>query len=298
MELFEKSLAEYFETSDSDVIFYMGGICREGYNSLSEQLSPRDKDVLLIIGTLGGDPHAGYRIARAIRHNYKDKKLTVAIPGYCKSAGTLICIGASELVVSDKGELGPLDVQISKPDELFELSSGLDIIQALDFLNTNAMDSFKRYLIEIKVGSGITTRMASNIARKFASELYAPIFGHIDPVRLGEIQRAMLIAQAYGQRLDKYAKNLKNNALSKLMASYPDHGFVIDRREARDLFKNVREPSHSEHSLMTCMYNTSTASAESPKVLVCHKPQVEQEDSTDGQNDNKPESTDETGQGS
>jgi ClpP class serine protease len=41
-----------------------------------------------------------------------------------------MALGANEIVMSDFGEFGPLDVQIYKTDE-FARSSGLDIHQSL-----------------------------------------------------------------------------------------------------------------------------------------------------------------------
>jgi hypothetical protein len=80
--------------------------------------------------------------------------------------------------------------------------------------------------------------------------LFAPICAQIDPIRLGEMQRATEIAFAYGQRLDNYDKNLKPGALTRLVTGYPSHGVVIDRKEARDLFTNVRSPTAEELALM------------------------------------------------
>lgn len=59
-----------------------------------------------------GDPNAGYRIGRALQHNYDD--VTLLVVGPCKSAGTLIAIAANKLVIGDMGELGPLDIQLKK----------------------------------------------------------------------------------------------------------------------------------------------------------------------------------------
>jgi hypothetical protein len=47
---------------------------------------------------------AAYRIARALRHNYE--KLHIFIPRECKSAGTLLLIGATSLIISE--EFSPL----------------------------------------------------------------------------------------------------------------------------------------------------------------------------------------------
>jgi len=52
----------------------------------------------------------------------------------------------------------------------------------------------------------------------------------------------MQIAYDYGERLNKMASSLKNGALVQLVSSYPSHGFVIDRKEAADLFRCVESP--------------------------------------------------------
>jgi hypothetical protein len=43
--------------------------------------------------------------------------------------------------------------------------------------------------------------------------------------------------------------NLKPDALSRLVAQYPSHSFVIDRDEAQSLFQTVRAPSEFEEAL-------------------------------------------------
>ncbi|MNN41925.1 hypothetical protein D3C81_1560730 [compost metagenome] len=39
------------------------------------------------------------------------------------------------------------------------------------------------------------------------------------------------------------------------MLDYPSHGFVIDRKEASGLFKNVRAPSDSERAAVESLYD-------------------------------------------
>ena len=48
------------------------------------------------------------------------------IPRYCKSAGTLIALGASALYMDDRSELGPLDMQVTRGDEIGAMRSGLE----------------------------------------------------------------------------------------------------------------------------------------------------------------------------
>lgn len=237
------------ENSEFDVITYTGIVNRDGYHKLCELLrnykSPSATKAYFIPITVGGDPNAGYRITRAIGHIYSDD-IRALVPDVCKSAGTLMCIGANEIVICDKGELGPLDIQISKKDELFELTSGLDITQAIVAIQNASMQTFRDILFELKLEGGLGTKLAAELASNLTSGLFAPISAQLDPIKLGEHQRAMNIAAAYGQRLNQKFSNTTHIQIRQLLAAYPAHGFVIDRKEASELFSRVRGPSKDE----------------------------------------------------
>lgn len=233
--------------TNSDVYFYWGPISKPGYHKLSACIENQENlcdTAYLILTTYGGDPDAGYRIARALGHHYE--KIKILIPDICKSAGTLVCIGASELILGDRGELGPLDIQLSKPDEMFESVSGLDILQALSALQDQVLYSFRSYLFDIRTSSQITTKIAAEIATHLAESYIAPIAAKIDPMTLGEHQRAIQIGIDYGERLNLKSNSLKPEALAKLVSNYPSHSFVIDRKEARELFHSVKSPEKEE----------------------------------------------------
>lgn len=109
-------------------------------------------------------------------------------------------------------------------------------------------------MVELKVDGGISTRMAAEIASRFAASLFGPVYSQVDPVRIAELQRTIEIAYAYGQRLSGVSKNLKQDALDRLVSEYPSHGFVIDRKEARDIFTNIRQPEGAELELALFLY--------------------------------------------
>jgi len=237
---------ENTDTPEIDVFAYTGQVSMAGYEQLCEQIdiSKTQERALLVLSTPGGDAHAGFRIARAMQHHYPDN-FDVLVPRYCKSAGTLICIGANNLYLANQSELGPLDVQIKKTDELVGRNSGLDILQALGYLQNQALDAFKTYVNDLTKNEGLSTRIASDIASNLTSGLLSPIFAQIEPMRLAEMQRATEIAMAYGFRLNEKSEILKTNGLAKLVVQYPSHGFIIDRKEARTIFKNVHAPEGS-----------------------------------------------------
>ncbi len=224
-----------------DVITYAGEINTTGYEAICSVLAKKGSDrALLILATPGGDPHAGFRIARALQHHYEN--FDVLIPRYCKSAGTLVAVGASTLYMDDMSELGPLDIQVKKNDEIIGRNSGLDILQAVSYLQNQAMSAFRSYLVELTRDAGLSTKVASGIASNLTTGLFEPIFEQIDPTKLAEMQRATEIAFEYGGRLNDKSNNLRPEGLAKLVTAYPSHGFVIDRKEAKTVFVHVEKP--------------------------------------------------------
>lgn len=237
---------------DADVVFFNGPIERPADRIFIDASIKRQRqtNVFLILVTSGGDADAAYRIARCLQEKYE--KFTLYVSGYCKSAGTLVTTGAKELVFSDHGELGPLDVQMSKKDELWEWQSGLTVMDTLTALQDNAFEAFEDFFLKIKGGSGgsITLKTATEIATNMTSGLFAPLYSQIDPLHIGEAAREMSIARHYGQRLLRVSRNINSEALDHILSDYPSHGFVIDRYEAKSLFKNVREPKPNEVRLV------------------------------------------------
>ncbi|HET6323586.1 MAG TPA: hypothetical protein VFG04_02705 [Planctomycetaceae bacterium] len=216
--------------------------------------SVKRKHLLFILATEGGDAHAAYSIVKRLRGAYSNGELTLMVHSVCASAGTLITIGADALVLADSAELGPLDVQLVKPDDLIAKMSGLTPTKALETLNHQAYACFESMFLRLLRGSGfrITLKTAAEIATRLATGLYEPIYGQIDPFRLGEVARDNAIAQEYGERLDN--GNLKPGALERLIEGYPVHEFVIDREEAaQHLFHEVRAPSEIENELLTML---------------------------------------------
>jgi hypothetical protein len=105
---------------------------------------------------------------------------------------------------------------------------------------------FLNLLVTIRrdTGGSITTRTAAELASTMVVKLLDPIYRQIDPMKIGENSRAMNITKNYGSRLSIRSGILKGQqSLDFLVSAYPDHGFVIDRTEAKLLFTKVLEPT-------------------------------------------------------
>lgn len=211
-----------------------------------------NKEVTLILCTLGGNPDAAYKIGAYLQSRYET--VNVLVPGLCKSAGTLLAIAANELIFCPYGELGPLDVQMYKRDELMGQESGLNIIEALSTLEDRSRETFHTAISEVVSGSGgiVSFATAAHSSAELVESMYAPIFAQIDPEEVGSRSRAMRIGEDYGRRLNQKFGNLRDQeSMIRLSRSYPSHGFVIDIGEAKHLFNRVREATESEKELVS-----------------------------------------------
>lgn len=140
----------------ADVLVYNGPIDEDGYGQFvqaTKNVRP-ERALMLVVITYGGSADSAYRIARFAQNFFKDFLLFV--PNACKSAGTLVALGASQIHMSPFGEFGPLDVQVFKSDEIFERRSGLTSKSAVWSLTEEAFRTFEQILIGLKVRSGGT----------------------------------------------------------------------------------------------------------------------------------------------
>lgn len=244
------AIKEYLN-SGNDFFVYSGGMESGAIRLLFREFTRGPKHqgrLTLVLTTYGGDAHAAYRLARILRSLYKSIRLIVAGP--CKSAGTLVAIATHEIAFSPLGELGPLDIQVSKRDELISRGSGLDTLQTFSLIRGWAFATFESYMLQIveKSSGSISTKMACEVAGRLVADLFEPLISQVDPHRLSEVQRMMTIAREYGTRLSP--PNLKPDALNTLINAYPAHEFVIDEREARKLFEKVDKITPQESDLL------------------------------------------------
>jgi ClpP class serine protease len=112
MSLLGFPLARYIDINDSEQVL------RAIYMTDAEV--PLD----LILHTPGGLVLAAFQIARAI--NRHKGKVTVFVPHYAMSGGTLISLAASEIVMCEHAVLGPVDPQLGQ----FPAASLLKVIKA------------------------------------------------------------------------------------------------------------------------------------------------------------------------
>jgi ClpP class serine protease len=126
----------------------------------------------LILHTPGGLVLAAVQIARAI-HKHK-AKVTVFVPHYAMSGGTLIALAAGEIVMCDHAVLGPVDPQLGQ----FPAASLLKVIRA-------------KPIAEVEDETLILADQAEKAIIQLRAAVEALLASKLGPERAGELARVM-----------------------------------------------------------------------------------------------------------
>ena len=100
------------------------------FNMFSGSKRAKKEKILLIINSPGGDPLASEKIIKVLSE-YSENNYWALVPEIAKSAATVICLGASKIILTPTSELGPIDLQVVRGDSLIPAYS---IITAYDKL--------------------------------------------------------------------------------------------------------------------------------------------------------------------
>lgn len=113
-ELGGRTLVTFFTTFG-----YTAEIDDDDPDMIQSVLQPLDlsKGLALMISSPGGDGLAAERIVRVCRSYSGTKDFWAIVPAKAKSAATLVCFGASKILMAPPSELGPIDPQIVKVEK-------------------------------------------------------------------------------------------------------------------------------------------------------------------------------------
>lgn len=190
-------------------------------------------DVLL--HTIGGDPHAGYRIAQAIR-DYS-QHVVFLIPEYSYSAGTLTCMCGNEIRLGDCAILSPIDISLVSEgiSERIELMS---IDYYLQFA-TECRQNIETMLKQIRATS--STNVESDLLVEMVKQVQALNIGSFWRARrlTGYYAEILLLDYMFSDRSNK--ENLKNEIIRLLLYDYPSHDFRMDFHMCKKVGFPVKE---------------------------------------------------------
>jgi len=141
--------------------------------------TPEDMPIDLVLHTPGGIVLAAMQIARAVEAH--KAKVTVYVPVYAMSGGTLIALAADEIVLGEFSVLGPIDPQIVglpaasivKARDSKPVASVFDLTLVLADVSEKAVAQVKRGAVEL-----LTPRMEQAAAEALADKLTSGRWTH------------------------------------------------------------------------------------------------------------------------
>lgn len=154
------------------------------------RLTPDDMPIDLILHTPGGLVLAAEQIAHAlVRHK---GKVTVFVPHYAMSGGTLIALAADEIVMDENAVLGPVDPQLGQ-------AAAASIIRVLEMKDLNEIDDQTLIMADLaqkalrQVNSAVQEILSANgmeraKAKEIADLLSTGTWTHDYPISTEEAQ--------------------------------------------------------------------------------------------------------------
>lgn len=94
--------------------------------------------LVLCISSPGGDGLAAERIVNMCRAYSGTSEYWALVPGKAKSAGTMVCFGASKIIMGPTSELGPTDPQFGEGDRVFSV---FNVVQSYEDLFKRAVEA-------------------------------------------------------------------------------------------------------------------------------------------------------------
>lgn len=191
---------------------------------------------------------------RTLREHFH--RVNIIVPFWAKSAATLCALGGSTIIMDEFGEFGPLDVQLTKDDELpdSEPQSGLIDEYSLNTVENRAIELYQRMMYKLlrkndipdndeEIDIRIKKSVLSKQVFEYISNLYKPLFEQIDPYKIGE--KASEISKDYYESLTELSMLLFNDPGTYAYIGFFDKKLLEKKKEMRDT-NNIAQEKDSE----------------------------------------------------
>ena len=199
------------------------------------------KKISLFLYTRGGDTSAARNIVNLLRM-YCDE-LQVIVPHKAHSSGTIISLGANEVVMTKQATLGPIDPS---------LHTALNPRVADGSLFPVSVEAVKGYLEFAKNELSITDDAS-------VASIFEKLTDFVHPLVLGEVYRSKAQIQMMAEKLlqNQVTDPEKIKKIIDFLCSESgSHDYTINRREAQnELGLNIKKPSADQYELIKGLYD-------------------------------------------
>jgi hypothetical protein len=246
-------IADLEKQRSSKVIVYFTGdrqpfgsrIAEDAVRPLYEHLINLDfagerKLVEMFLYSRGGDVSVPWRIASMIREFCNE--FNILVPYKAQSAATLLSLGADNIIMGKKAELGPIDPTLVRAT----IGEGALPQQDISVEDVNSFLSF------IKERANISDQLA-------LAQVVGTLINQISPLTVGNVNRQnshirLVARKLLTSRKEKMDEEKINAIIETLTEKIYSHGHGIGRKEAKDIGLPVCFPDENIESLMWELY--------------------------------------------
>lgn len=216
----------------SDVIdFFVGHL---------DKIGPCEK-ISLFLYTRGGDTSAARNIVNLLRMYCEN--LQVIIPHKAHSSGTIISLGANEVVMTKQATLGPIDPSLNTDLNPRVIDGSIFPV---------SVEAVKGYLEfakdELKINDPVSL-----------AGIFEKLTDFVHPLVLGEVYRSKAQIQMMAEKLlqNQVTDPEKIKKIIDFLCSESgSHDYTINRREAKDeLGLNIVKPTSKQYDLIKRLYD-------------------------------------------
>lgn len=196
--------------------------------------------ISLYLYTRGGDTSAARNIVNLLRM-YCDN-LQVIVPHKAHSSGTIISLGADEIVMSKQATLGPIDPSLHTPLNPQLPGGGFYPV---------GVEAVKGYLDFARNELGINEQSA-------LTSIFEKLTEYVHPLVLGEVYRSKAQIKMMAEQLlvNQVTDQEKIKRIIDFLCSESgSHDYTINRREAKnDLGLSVVKPTAEQYDIIKNIY--------------------------------------------
>ena len=198
--------------------------------------------ISLLIITNGGDIMTAWNLVNMIK-SFCDN-FEVIVPFNCYSAGTLLCLGANNIVMTKQATLGPIDPSTNGPLNPIVLGTNQRVPVSVE--SVNAFIEMARNEFQIHDQEEMT-------------QIMLKLTEHIHPLVLGQVYRTRNQIRMIARKLlseQNLGKDTEDKIVSFLCSESGSHDYAIHRREAREgLGLSIETPSFPFYDVIKRIYN-------------------------------------------
>lgn len=197
--------------------------------------SPRK--ITLLLYTRGGDTNAPWPLISFLRENCDF--LQVMFPLHNHSSGTLLALGADEIVMGPYSSLSPIDPTVYNQ---FNPSANDGTQNKVPIAVEDMLAYFELVKDEVQ-------------DKKGRARAFDQLISNLHPLALGNVRRNINLIRTLARKLIRtHSKDISEKEISQLVTAltteFYTHNHLIGRVEARELGLKIKDATKEQNSLM------------------------------------------------